>query len=506
MNKRQVDYKHLARKIIEYYDKVLNTSVEGIEEDNYQKNLEIELNKGNIEFYQHVIDTILKADEQFDERPLTPEESKLVDLCNDIVLDLVTLKKQVENEKTLGELTKEELKKLSSTELAEKMTEQLESIQFDVASERQEFFKFLSGFNSYNYSYRNCMLLRAQAEERGLMPVFASMKEWNKKHTSIKSGQRALLLCTPQKYNVYFGKNEDGQTMLLPFTFDKNEIEEREKLVKEGILTKSQRVTFNYLPTIFSITQTNMQEGEKVKYLQQYNSHNTSEQNLTILNKEMELCNKLGIQVAERETGNAALGFLDYGYNTIVIDENMPVDAKISTLTHELGHYLFHRHPEINPKLNKSKEKNPYLLSHENREIQAQLFSHIVLEGLGVDSESQYSLRYINGYLFKNEKNQTMSLSEVSSSTLHAHLSIVHEQALNVTKLLKQEEISELEIKILNDFMPDRYLFDEARQKAEVILNESISTQEDEIKEKFEKAHKQQKQPQTHKSKMVQTM
>ena len=207
MNKRQVDYKNLARKIIEYYDKVLNTSVEGIEEENYQKNLEIELNKGNIEFYQHVIDTILKADEQFDERSLTPEESKLVDLCNDIVLDLVILKKQVENEKTLGELTKEELKKLSSTELAEKMTEQLESIQFDVASERQEFFKFLSGFNSYNYTYRNCMLLRAQAEERGLMPVFATMKEWNKKHTSIKSGQRALLLCTPQKYNVYFGKN-----------------------------------------------------------------------------------------------------------------------------------------------------------------------------------------------------------------------------------------------------------------------------------------------------------
>lgn len=501
-----IDLEKLATEIIEYYAQAVKKPIAGIGTEDYHHNLVVELSKGNVEFLQRLIDEVLEADNQFVEKALTPEESKLVDKCNDIVWQLATLRKEEQNSKPLGELSKDELKQLTASELADRMTEELDSIQFDIAKERQEFFKFISGFNSYNYSYRNCMLLKAQADARGLMPVFASLKEWNKQGTSIKPGQRALLLCTPQKYNVYYSQDENGNPMMLPFTWDKKEIAEREKLVKEGILTKAQKISFSYLPTIFSITQTKMQESEKVAYLQQYNSHNTSEQNLEILNKELALCEKLGIEVVERETGTAALGFIDYDYNKIVVDSSMPVDARISTLTHELGHYLFHRHPEINPKLNKSKTKNPYMLSHENREIQAQLFSHIVLEGLGVDSESQYSLRYINGYLFKNEKNKTMSLSDVSASSLHAHLSIVHEQALNVTKLLKQEEISELEVKQLNDFMPDRYLFDTTRQRAEVILNETVLAQEAEIKQQAEKAQRQQKEPRVQKAKMVQSM
>lgn len=380
--------------------------------------------------------------------------------------------------KKLGQMTKEELNKLSAKDLANKMIMQLDDIQFDVAKERQEFFKFISGFNSSRYSYRNCMILYAQACERVYMPVFASMKEWNKQNALIKSGENGLFICVPSKFNIYREIRDDKADVFLPFAFDKNTIQEREKLVKEGKLIKEQRTTFKFIPTIFSITQTNMPEEEKVKLLQRYNAHNTSEENAEVLKKETELCEKLGINVNFTSTNNTSLGFVNFVFNEIVVEKNMPVDAQISVLAHELGHYIFHRHADIR---GIGVGNKLYNLSHNNREIQAQLFSHIVLEGLGVDSENEFSLKYINSYLFKNDNNDVMSLSDVGKSSLHAHLSIVHDQALNIVDLLTKESINELDIKKLLDFRPDRYYFNKETKEAVVIPYEKYLKEKEEL-------------------------
>lgn len=409
---------------------------------------------------------------------------------NQEIADLKDLQMEIQNKKGLGELNKVELSKLSSKELAEKMTQALDDIQFDVAKERQEYFKFISGFKSSGYTYRNSMLLLAQAKHQRLTPVFAAMKEWNKKGTSIKAGSHALLLCTPSKYNMYFEHDKNGALVKMPYTFDAKEIAQRDKLVKQGYLEKKEGISFKFLPTIFSIDQTNMQEQDKVKYLQQYNAYNTSEENIELLNKGLKMCDKLGIKVVMNENTGSALGFLRYNYDELHLRAEMPVDAKISVLTHELGHYFFHRHPEINPML--SHKRNEYQLEHKDREIQAQLFSHIALEGMGVDSESEYSLRYINGYLFADEEGHDMNLSSVQKSSLNAHLSIVHPQAITFVNMMKQEEITEMDVKKLKDFMPDRYLFDNSQQKAEVILNTTIIAQEKEALQKIEEAQKRQ--------------
>lgn len=409
---------------------------------------------------------------------------------NQEIADLKDLQMEIQNKKSLGELNKVELSKLSSKELAEKMTQALDDIQFDVAKERQEYFKFISGFKSSGYTYRNSMLLLAQAKHQRLTPVFAAMKEWNKKGTSIKAGSHALLLCTPSKYNMYFEHDKNGALVKMPYTFDAKEIAQRDKLVKQGYLEKKEGISFKFLPTIFSIDQTNMQEQDKVKYLQQYNAYNTSEENIELLNKGLKMCDKLGIKVVMNENTGSALGFLRYNYDELHLRAEMPVDAKISVLTHELGHYFFHRHPEINPML--SHKRNEYQLEHKDREIQAQLFSHIALEGMGVDSESEYSLRYINGYLFADEEGHDMNLSSVQKSSLNAHLSIVHPQAITFVNMMKQEEITEMDVKKLKDFMPDRYLFDNSQQKAEVILNTTIIAQEKEALQKIEEAQKRQ--------------
>lgn len=433
---------------------------------------------------------------------LTSLENHSVDLVRmkeSFVTDCVKLEKEKAFNKGFGELTKNELNNLSTKELEDKMVNSLNDIQFDVAQERQEFFKFLSGFKSANYSYRNCLILQAQAKEHDYAPVFASMKEWNKQKTSVKKGSNGLYLCTPQTFNIYFEKNEDGTQSRLPVTFDKDEIKTREEAVKEGSLTKTSRMTFKFIPTIFSITQTNMKEEDKVKYLQQYNSHNTSEQNKAVLKKELELCEKLGFKV-QKHSGQSAIGWLSYNSDVISLDENLPVDAQISTLTHELGHYFFHRFPEINPMVAQNKKDKKYdktyHLSHNDREIQAQLFSHIVLEGMGVDSESEYSLRYINGYLFKGEKNEDLSLNDVSKSTLNAHLQIVHKHALEFTKVMEAETITDMDIKNLQDFMPDRYIWDKNSQRASVVLNSTIIAKEQEELAKIEEAKKIQEERQ----------
>lgn len=424
---------------------------------------------------------------------LETNNQDLLKIKEAFINDCVKLEKDRTSQKSFGKLSKEELNNLSTKELEEKMINSLNDIQFDVAKERQEFFKFISGFKSINYSYRNCLILQAQAKALGYAPVFASMKEWNKQKTSIQKGSSGLYLCTPQTLNFYFEKNEDGTQTRLPMTWDKDEIKVREQAVKDGKMTKTTRLQFKFIPSIFSITQTNMKEEDKVKYLQQYNAHNTSEENKAVLKKELELCEKLGFKV-EKHNGQSAIGWVAYNDKVISLDENMPVDAQISVLTHELGHYLFHRFPEVNPnvaKLNKDKKYNKdYHLSHNDREIQAQLFSHIVLEGLGVDSESEYSLRYINGYLFKGERNEDLSLNEVSKSALNAHLQIVHKEALEFTKVMEAEEITDMDIKNLQDFMPDRYTWDRSSQRASVVLNSTIIAKEQEELAKIEEAKK----------------
>ena len=153
------------------------------------------------------------------------------------------------------------------------------------------------------------------------------------------------------------------------------------------------------------------------------------------------------------------------------------------------------------------RKENPYLLNHHNREIQAQLFSHIVLEGLGIDSENEYSTKYISSYLSVDEKTkQAIELTDVGQEILYAHLNIVFNEAKTFTKMVQQEEIKQEEINNLKSFMPDRYTYDVAANKATVILNSEIETQEKEklAKQQAENKTRQNQEKVMHKKKIMQ--
>ncbi len=393
---------------------------------------------------------------------------------------LVDLSNNYIKEKNLGSMTSQELKNLSIEQLQQKLINQLATVRLESQKERQEFFKYISGFRSSNYSLRNTLLLKAQADFLDCTPVFASMKEWNHQKTSIKPGEHAMLICMPQKFKVYFEKEEDGTLTKLAYTFDKKELEIRQKRVQNGELIEKEGTSYFYKPCIFSIDQTRMLEQDKIKYLQRYNAYNTSTENEKLLENAKRIINGLGIGIQYSDT-HAALGFITASkWDTIVLHDDMPVDAQLSCLTHEFGHWLLHRHPDINPDGYKNirDEQHPYALMRHDMEIQAQLFSHIVLEGLGVDSESEYSAKYISTYLANDEKTKkAIELTDCAKDVLYAHLNIVYDVAKTVTKSIAQEAITEQEIEHLKSFMPDRYVFDKVALKASIILDSDIRSQ-----------------------------
>ena len=80
----------------------------------------------------------------------------------------------------LGSYNVEELTKFLSEKLEER------ALKDNVA--HNEFMQFLANFKSSRYSWRNQMLLYVQAQERGLMPVFATFDEWKGQGTTIAKG------------------------------------------------------------------------------------------------------------------------------------------------------------------------------------------------------------------------------------------------------------------------------------------------------------------------------
>lgn len=496
----ELDVKTLASNIVDFMRNYTNTKIKDEDLIEAKNNQEKKLINADREYLKKAKETVINAIDSTNSLAIRAQGEKVLN-------GIIAYEDNQFKSKSLGKLTSAEFKNLTVEQLQEKIKQQIGQVRLNEPKERQEFFKFISGFNSAGYSLRNTMILYAQAKELGCSPVFGTLKEWNKKGTAIKAGEHAMIICMPQKFDVYFEKN-GNDSIKLPFTWDKHEKEQRERRVKTGELVKKEALTFFYKNCVFSIDQTSMREEDRIKYLQRYNGHNTSTENEKLLDKEIQLCKALGIEVQYDDNARSAIGFLEYKYDKIHLKQDMPVDSQLSVLTHELGHYLFHRHEQINDMLYKGDRKeNPYLLNHHNREIQAQLFSHIVLEGLGIDSENEYSTKYISSYLSVDEKTkQAIELTDVGQEILYAHLNIVFNEAKTFTKMVQQDEIKQEEINNLKSFMPDRYTYDVAANKATVILNSEIEAQEKEklAKQQAENKTRQNQEKVMHKKKIMQ--
>ena len=327
----------------------------------------------------------------------------------------------------LGSYNVEELTKFLSEKLEER------ALKDNVA--HNEFMQFLANFKSSRYSWRNQMLLYVQAQERGLMPVFATFDEWKGQGTTIAKGEKGLTICRPVFNDVYYEieKDENGQIgRYVKFVLKPEQVKEFEERVKKGEMRKESEITsFIYVDSAFSLSQTTMQEQDRIEYLQRYNNTSVSTQDHERIYEQLKhVAQALGRPVTEMDIKGESLGWVEIAENGgIAIKKDMPTDAKISTLTHEIGHKLLHIQ-------NKTAENRP------QKEIQAQLFSHLAMLKLGIDAEEQFSLSYINNWSKSAEKYPPMfdiNGRELSKGeTLQVHLSLVIPA---VDKLLETLEV-----------------------------------------------------------------
>ena len=299
---------------------------------------------------------------------------------------------------------KAQLGNYNAEELSKFLAKELEESALKGEKEYKEFMQFIAGFRSSRYSPRNQLLLYIQAMQQELLPVFGSFDEWKERNTSIKSGEKGLTICRPLFSDVYYdsehfvlmpgGKFEPERQ--LKFTLSKEKIAELEEGVKNGTVRKETELTsFYYVDSVFSMSQTTMQEQDRIEYLQRYNATNTSEENTDLYGKLVGIAAALGRNVEERSIKDESLGWVEREGDKIVIKKEMPTDSKISVLAHEIGHTLLHI-------------KNAVAEDRAQKEVQAQLFSHLAMLKLGIDAEKQFSLSYINNWLKAGAKGAPM--------------------------------------------------------------------------------------------------
>lgn len=463
--------------------------------DNFHTDIEVDYIQSELKTVNSYF--IIKTKEKLQaiiEHPFTDFDKTNTEKYSQILLDIIHSENDNFNSKRLGEFTNKELSGLNAAGLRQKFIQEIENIRFDRLEERQEYLRFLSNFRSSNYSNRNKNLLFAQCKLRGISDVVGTLKEWNMQGTMVKKGEYGLTICMPTIQEYYYEVDENGVKQRISSEKVASEKKILDEKIKTGKVVKKEQVYFNYKPVIFSIDQTSMKEQDRIKYLQRYNAYNTSAENEFVLEKEKNMIQRLGIDITYRDSSSSSIGFVTTKWDTIGLKEDMPIDSQISVLTHELGHYLLHRHSDINPDgyNNIRDKKHPYALTREDMEIQAQLFSQLVLEGLGIDSESENSMKYISQYLaLKNQTNDTtdtevVKISDASANVLYTHLEIVLQEANFVSKCLNKEikeMVSDEDIKKIQNFVPDRFMFDSATQNAYSISNSSLDKKKEEENE-----------------------
>lgn len=336
-----------------------------------------------------------------------------------------------------------------------------EKMDLTSAKQRREFFKFMSCYNSNIFSYENRLLQFGIIKRRGHNPIISSMKEWNKIGATIEYPRQVISYEIKSQVTSYWDRTTN---YYLKDTWDKDEIENREQGVKDGKIGKTTQNIYKQIPFLFSASSTNLSEQAKKKLLEVYNQYNSPDENKAVLKKELELCNKLGINIKLKE-------------------KSLSIEKQIVYVTEELGSWLFHRHPETNVDVEYQSTGNKdidkfnleYALKSDDREIQKDLFTRLTLEGLGIDSEN---VKRTN--VFKNSVDD-----KYAKRVLNSHLTVVHQKAAEISKMILNNQLTNENIQNLKDFMPDRVY--QNGWDSYVILNDKIKETKLEMIHSFSK-------------------
>ena len=230
--------------------------------------------------------------------------------------------------------------------------------------------------NFYRYSFNNQMFLFFQAKERDYyLEQVASFQYWtklkrgSKKNVSIRKGEHGFCVLVPVEYTLY-ERDEEGNFVL------NQEHEKIPMLDENGNIKKG--ITFK-LGYVFDVNQTNAKEIGIYKKLAYRNSE--SDINSKVFDKLLEsVKNTYDVNFDFKNLG-AAGGYYKQSENLIVINNSPDKTTanRISTLFHELGHFLMHSNDED--------------IAREKAEGEAEGFSYILSSFFGINNKSELYIK-----------------------------------------------------------------------------------------------------------------
>ena len=163
------------------------------------------------------------------------------------------------------------------------------------------------------YSAGNCMLLAYQCHERGIEPDrIAGFRTWLKLGRCVRKGERALRI-------------------LAPVT-----VKERDA---RGADTGETKVFFK-TAFVFELSQTEPLPGAEPISLEPPSEPLSGDSHRHLLEPLRKFAGSIGYAVSFEQIAGAAGGFCDARAKRIVVDSQMPPNARVRTLVHECAHAL----------------------------------------------------------------------------------------------------------------------------------------------------------------------
>lgn len=192
------------------------------------------------------------------------------------------------------------------------------------------------GEKFHNYSIKNQMLIYAQ---NPYAQYVASFNKWNELGSKITKGEHGLKVFVPVKATYLETIDEvTGEPALVPLRYA---TAQQKKAYKEGEIKGHETMRFK-AGTVFDISQT---DYPKEKYPELFNMGYSKEESRQIVEGMIDFSEvKLDCPVDIKDLSSITLRGCYYpGYNRIHLNDKMEDTAKMSTLSHELGHAMIHR-------------------------------------------------------------------------------------------------------------------------------------------------------------------
>ncbi len=290
----------------------------------------------------------------------------------------------------------------------------------------------------YQYSVNNRILIYLQNENANFVGSFMSFKE---KGYSVNKGEKGIKIFVPVKVNLI---NDNGEWIQL----SKASKELQEK-AKAGTIEVKPILKFK-LGNVFDIAQTNCPAEDYPKF---FSLGYSSEQHSKIFNALVEVCNKeFDCDVKIANFGSVNLRGQAYNHKSVIeLNEKLNDTEKVSTMTHEMGHFFMHHNSDAKGKL----------LSQV--ELEADIYSVMLQSHFGIELTDTRKRHLAEHYKIFTSCVNNMAEDAVKP-TLEDALNNANEAYKNsidsidkmVDKYISNENANALSLDGDNDDLPDR--------------------------------------------------